>query len=149
MLSGPGIARRDAPVDLPTSHADLLPTLLSLADVDVEAAQAALGRTHTEVQPLVGRDLSGLLTGRTGEAELDAPIYFMTEDQMSRGYQDPVRRAVDSWLDSRSHRKAMLTPEFLETGVGVALAADGTLYFTQLFVLRNTPPPGDAEPSSP
>jgi uncharacterized protein YkwD len=69
--------------------------------------------------------------------------------QMSRGYEDPVRKAVDSWLDSRSHRKAMLTPEFLETGVGVALAADGTLYFTQLFILRPTPPPDEKEPRSP
>jgi uncharacterized protein YkwD len=68
--------------------------------------------------------------------------------QMSRGYEDPVRKAVDSWLDSRSHRKAMLTPGFLETGVGVALAEDGTLYFTQLFILRH-PSPNDEEPVSP
>ena len=70
--------------------------------------------------------------------------------QMSRGWEDPARKAVDSWLDSRSHRKAMLEPDFLETGVGVALGADGTFYFTQLYILRYAPqPPSEGEPVSP
>lgn len=56
--------------------------------------------------------------------------------QMNRGWPDPVQRAVGSWMDSDRHREAILTPEYRETAVGVAVADDGTLYFTQLFVLR-------------
>jgi len=55
--------------------------------------------------------------------------------QLSLGADDPVRTAVDSWMGSPGHREAILTPEFTRTGVGVGVAGDGTLYFTQLFVL--------------
>jgi hypothetical protein len=43
----------------------------------------------------------------------------------------------------------MLTAEFAETGVGVAVAEDGTLYFTQLFILRRDPPPQAEQPNAP
>ena len=68
-----------------TSHVDLVPTLLGLAGIDVEAAAAAVARHHVETQPLPGRDLSPLLTGTATEDSVDAPVYFMTEDQISRG----------------------------------------------------------------
>jgi hypothetical protein len=51
----------------------------------VEAAAATVARHHVETQSLPGRDLSGLLGGSVGERELDAPVYFMTEDEISRG----------------------------------------------------------------
>jgi uncharacterized protein YkwD len=70
--------------------------------------------------------------------------------QLNRGWEEPARKAVDAWLDSPGHREAMLAPEFLETGVGVSLAEDGTLYFTQLFILRRSPrPDADEEPATP
>jgi uncharacterized protein YkwD len=56
--------------------------------------------------------------------------------QKNRGFTDPVARAVRSWMESRSHRETILTADFRETGVGVATTDDGTIYFTQLFVLR-------------
>ncbi len=90
-ISGPGISRGASPVGMPTSHVDLLPTLLGLAGIDVEAASARLRETHTEPQPLPGRDLTGLLTGRDSESALEAPVYFMTEDQMSRGFHQRNR----------------------------------------------------------
>lgn len=70
------------PIHQPTSHVDLLPTLLGLAGVDVEAAGKVLSSTHTEARPLVGRDLSRYLEGGTIP---DEPIYFMTEDEVSEG----------------------------------------------------------------
>ncbi|WP_437330109.1 sulfatase-like hydrolase/transferase [Sorangium sp. So ce381] len=81
LISGPGIPA-DARVDHPTSHVDLLPTLLGLAGIDAEAIRASLAKDHTEAQPLVGRDLSGALRGG---ALKDDPIYFMTEDEVSEG----------------------------------------------------------------
>jgi arylsulfatase A-like enzyme len=79
-LSGPGVPT--ATIDAPTSHVDLLPTLLGLVGVDVEATAKLVAEQHTETQALVGRDLSRAIGG---SEQLDAPVYFMTEDQISRG----------------------------------------------------------------
>ena len=85
LLSGPGIVPRSGGISTPTSHVDLLPTLLGLAGIDVDEAAAVIQSTHSEVQPLPGRDLSALLTGQASETEVAQPIYFMTEDDVSRG----------------------------------------------------------------
>jgi uncharacterized protein YkwD len=50
----------------------------------------------------------------------------------SRG--DPNREIVEAWLASPAHRENLLAPAFNATGVGIARAADGTLYYTQLYV---------------
>lgn len=73
---------------------------------------------------------------------------FSENIQMSRGLEDPVRVAVESWMESPGHREAILTPEYRQTGVGVAVSEDGTIYFTQLFFtpkdgLTPIPPPVD------
>jgi hypothetical protein len=85
LVSGPGIDADADGVQIATSHLDLLPTLLGLAGVDMDAAAAEVARRHVETQPLVGRDLSGLLGGSTAETDLDAPVYFLTEDQITMG----------------------------------------------------------------
>ena len=85
LVSGPRVDAGADGVEIATSHLDLLPTLLGLARVDVEAAAAEVARHHVETQPLVGRDLSSLLGGTVGEDALDAPVYFMTEDQITMG----------------------------------------------------------------
>jgi len=61
--------------------------MLGLAGIDVNEAAAVIQATHSEVQPLPGRDLSALLTGQAAEAGLARPIDFMTEDDVSRGSQ--------------------------------------------------------------
>lgn len=85
VVKGPGVARREGGISIPTSHVDLIPTLMGLAGIDVERAAATVGREHTLTRPLPGRDLSGLLTGTAAEASVAAPIYFMTEDDVTRG----------------------------------------------------------------
>jgi hypothetical protein len=42
-------------------------------------------------------------------------------------------RFVASWLKSGGHRENMLNPGYYETGVAVAVAADGTAYAVQVF----------------
>jgi len=81
LISGPGIPA-GGQVEHPSSHVDIVPTLLGLAGIDAEPIRAALAARHTEAQPLVGRDLSGLLRGGSMP---DEPIYFMTEDEVSEG----------------------------------------------------------------
>jgi arylsulfatase A-like enzyme len=89
-VSGPGI-EPGMQHHLPTSHVDLLPTLLGLVGASSEALAPLVAERHYETQPLVGRDLSGLLTGRERAEELDAPVYFMTEDAIERGLHDVNR----------------------------------------------------------
>ena len=55
----------------------------------------------------------------------------------NRGYGEPVARAVESWMRSPGHRKNILNSRWKETGIGIAVTADGTYYFTQIFLLRN------------
>ena len=85
VVKGPGVAADPGGVTVPTSHVDLIPTLLGLAGVDVEQAAEGVARHHHEARPLPGRDLSDVLAGRTEPASVDAPVYFMTEDDISRG----------------------------------------------------------------
>jgi arylsulfatase A-like enzyme len=84
-ISGPGITPTDHGVTIATSHVDLLPTLLGLASIERESAAAEVALHHIESQPLVGRDLSLLVRGEADEAIYDDAIYFMTEDEISRG----------------------------------------------------------------
>ena len=85
IIKGPGIASVDAGITTPTSHVDLIPTLVGLAGIDVERAAAGVAAHHDEAQPLPGRDLSGLLTGTNTAESVAAPLYFMTEDDITRG----------------------------------------------------------------
>ena len=53
----------------------------------------------------------------------------------NKGYEDPAKFAVERWLKSTSHRKNALGKRWEESGVGVAIGADGkTIYFTQVFL---------------
>jgi uncharacterized protein YkwD len=47
---------------------------------------------------------------------------------------DPNREILQGWLHSEDHRRNLYAPPFNTTGVGIARAADGTLYYTQLYV---------------
>ena len=102
VVSGPGVTATAEGIGIPTSHVDLVPTLLGLAGIDTDRATETVARQHVETQPLPGRDLSGVITGTAPPTTVAAPVYFMTEDDISRGSRqgnaftgeeyDPVRR---------------------------------------------------------
>jgi uncharacterized protein YkwD len=52
------------------------------------------------------------------------------------GYSDPATFAVKHWIDSAGHHDNILRRSFTHTGVGVARAADGRVFFTQVFAAR-------------
>ncbi len=81
---GPRASRSAAVDDLPTSHIDLLPTLLGFAGADVNLLAEELSETHTEVHPLPGRDLSTVVNS-PGAAVTPEPIYIITRDNMLEG----------------------------------------------------------------
>lgn len=68
-----------------TSHIDILPTLLGLAGIAQEPVRASLAGTHSDALPLVGRDLSSLILGSADPRSVSDPLYFMTDDDPSRG----------------------------------------------------------------
>lgn len=74
--------------DTPTSHADLIPTMLGLAGVNQKKVRRKLRETHTQVRRLPGRDLSPLLLGERSAAQYRQPVYFMTDDQVTRGMEN-------------------------------------------------------------
>lgn len=53
----------------------------------------------------------------------------------NQGYSDPVRQAVQGWLQSTGHRQN-IEGTFDLTGVGIAQNAKGEYYFTQIFIRR-------------
>ncbi|MBW4691872.1 MAG: CAP domain-containing protein [Lyngbya sp. HA4199-MV5] len=53
----------------------------------------------------------------------------------NQGYSDPVRQAVQGWLQSTGHRQN-IEGSFDLTGVGIAQNAKGEYYFTQIFIRR-------------
>jgi arylsulfatase A-like enzyme len=78
-----GQATEPRVVDTPTSHVDLVPTLLGAAGVDVSAVADTLRAEFTEVHPLPGRNLMPVVDGAA--ADEDRAVYLMTRDNMLEG----------------------------------------------------------------
>lgn len=54
----------------------------------------------------------------------------------NQGYDDPAAFAVERWMKSTKHRTNILNNQFSRAGLGVARAADGRIFFTQVFAAR-------------
>ncbi len=85
IVRGPGVVSSHEGVMGPTSHVDLVPTLLGLAGIDVEAAFAGVSAHHEEAHLLPGRDLSSVITTSATLGEVPEAIYFLTEDNVTQG----------------------------------------------------------------
>jgi arylsulfatase A-like enzyme len=85
LVSGPGISPSPGGVSAPTSHIDLLPTLLGLVGVEPESLVGRLSEHHIEVRPLVGRDLSSVVFDPLRSSFREDPVYFTTEDRIDVG----------------------------------------------------------------
>ena len=77
----PGGARE---LEIPTNHADLIPTLLGLVGIEHDQALAKLQVDHIDARPLVGRDLSDAIRALAPEPSAE-PVLFMTDDEISEG----------------------------------------------------------------
>lgn len=99
-----------------TSHVDILPTMLGLAGIDVEKIQKDLAINHTEVHPLVGKNLSPFIKGEIESQFLDEPIYFMTDDDFTRGLNQTTVLGVPY--------RSVVQPNIIETVI-TALPTSG------------------------
>ena len=52
----------------------------------------------------------------------------------SNGYINPVAVSMRGWMDSHTHRRNILDPNYTLTAVGVWIGQDGTIYFTEIFL---------------
>jgi len=120
-VCGPGIPSGGDGINAPTSHIDLLPTLLGLAGIDAEAVAAAVGERHTEAQALPGRDLGAAIRAGSGDVLDDSPVYFMTEDQISRGQRtvNPITKKPYEPVREPANVESVVVP--LANGNGVEL----------------------------
>lgn len=84
IVSSPLLPGGPRELDVPTSHADLIPTVLGLAGIDPEDALNRLQADHTDARPLVGRDLADVIRGDAPSAAAE-PVLFMTDDEISEG----------------------------------------------------------------
>ncbi len=80
--------------DAPTSHVDLVPTLLSAAGIDEAETAAELRGTFSEVHPLPGRDLMPVVDGAAAPDRARS-VYLLTRDNMLEG---------DSGASALAHR---------------------------------------------
>ncbi|MFO7590136.1 MAG: sulfatase-like hydrolase/transferase [Acidimicrobiia bacterium] len=120
VIKGPGVSTNGVGVDTPTSHVDLIPTLLGLAGIDADRAAAGAAEHHSEAQPLSGRDLSGLIAGSAPPDSIESPVYFMTEDDVSRGLTTTNIISGEPYVSA-------VAPCFIESTIAtLPTATDGT-----------------------
>lgn len=77
-----------------------------------------------------GRDMVARAKGVKGWSALGENIAY------NLGYDDPAAFAVERWMLSIKHRRNILNAGFTRSGLGVARAADGSVFFTQVFMTR-------------
>ena len=100
-----------------TSHVDLLPTLLGLAGLSQSSLRETVAQDHSDALPLVGRDLSPLVLGTVNPASVNDPLYFMTDDDPSRGLNQ------DNWVGIGYD--SVVQPNHIET---VIATLDGSIW---------------------
>ncbi|MBL7973449.1 MAG: CAP domain-containing protein [Candidatus Kapabacteria bacterium] len=57
-----------------------------------------------------------------------------TGENVAWGKNVTVQRIVEDWIASPHHHENIVEPNYRETGIGVAVARNGRIYYTQLFV---------------
>ncbi|MDP6539072.1 MAG: sulfatase-like hydrolase/transferase [Planctomycetota bacterium] len=104
-------------VDAVTSHVDVLPTLLGMAGQTPEELLDWTAHGQSDAVLPVGRDLSGVVSGESDPADVRDPIYFMTDDDPSRGLDRHNFLGVE--------HNAIVQPSHIETVIVEADFGDG------------------------
>ena len=122
-------------VQMPTSHADLIPTLLGLAGIDQSDAMKKVAATHHETHPLVGRDLSDMVRG--GKPPASEPVLFMTDDEISEGNQTPSS-PFQIWSRKVGTYEHIVQPNHIEMVVA-QIDIDGAKHLVKLARYHDNP----------
>ena len=92
---------------------------------DVRAAEAIVRWSHTRPS---GENCFTVL------AEFGITSYYMAGENLYMSSIGTPEDAIISWMESPSHKDAILTPGFTQLGVGVAIDNNGIIYASQLFL---------------
>ncbi len=101
----------------------------------------ALARTHSESMAegkyFSHRDPNGgFVDSRAAKLGIFNWMAIGENIAFMKGYDDPASMAVEKWMQSTSHKKNILSSQWRESAIGVAVAADGSIYFTQVFISK-------------
>lgn len=123
VISNPVLFPQTKTTGVLTSHVDILPTLLGLANIDADETREKLAENHTEAQPLAGNDLSRLILNAAQDdapaGEIEQTVYFMTDDQVSLGLQQT--NALNQAY------RAIIQPNSVETAITRMADAQGVM----------------------
>jgi arylsulfatase A-like enzyme/putative intracellular protease/amidase len=112
----------------PTSHVDIVPTLLAAAGID-EAVADVLRESFSEVHPLPGSNLMPIVEDPTS-ADRDRPVYLMTRDHMMEGDSGAsgVARRLGRTEKPPAPLRIKLPAHVAANFEGVVHRVDGTLW---------------------
>jgi arylsulfatase A-like enzyme len=128
VVAGPLINGGAREVDIPTNHADLIPTLMGFAGIDPDVARAQLAQDHTDARPLVGRDLSALILH--GAEHPSEPLLFTTDDEISEGAATGASPVAKLAKKLRVY-STVVQPNHVETVIA-EIAVDGEQHVVKL-----------------
>jgi choline-sulfatase len=118
IISNPKLFPQERAIHTLTSHVDLLPTLLGLAGFNPEQLRQKLMPDYSDALPLVGRNLSPLVLGQVDPNSIKEPLYFMTDDDVSRGLDQ------DNWTGIANN--SVVQPNHIEAVI--ARLDDGNIW---------------------
>lgn len=111
-----------------------LPQVSLAEDLLLVARQHSLDQARRNVLTHSSAD------GKSAGARLDAAgilwLRYGENVALVKGYTDPANTVVEAWMRSPGHAANILDAKLVESAVGVAQAADGTYFLTQIFVTR-------------
>src|SRR5437660_1482286 len=140
VTSSRSATRRIGPVISPwrAKNICLTQSMKKLGKLAYDDRVAAIARAHSE-DMAAGRERLGHAGFKDRAKAVDrmTPYDAIAENVALNDYSRTrtVAVAVQGWLHSPHHLEN-IAGEYDHTGVGVARAADGTFYYTQLFVSR-------------
>jgi arylsulfatase A-like enzyme len=137
IVSSPLLPAGHREFDIPTSHADLIPTLLGLAGIDRDEALARLSTDHSEARPLVGRDLSAAIRSARPQSEAD-PVLFMTDDEISEGSEMSKKASPQGLARFARFYSTVEQPNHIETVIA-ELDVDGEEHLVKFSRYHDNP----------
>lgn len=114
---------------------------LGLQALEWDEQIVALARSHSQSMATGGyfshKDLNGkYVDDRAAKLGIFNWMAIGENIAFMKGYDDPALMAVEKWMQSTSHKKNILSSQWRDSAIGAAVAADGSTYFTQVFIAK-------------
>ena len=112
---------------------------IGLPSLQWDEILVALARTHSASMAsgkyFSHKDLDGgYVDDRAARMGVNNWLAIGENIAFMRGYADPASMAVEKWMQSPSHKKNILNGSWRQSAIGAAVADDGAIYFTQIFI---------------